>query len=253
MDLKPTFKIKPNFIGRKVFHSFDIEKIIPNLNIDLLIIRFFRVFKSNSEKYQQAKDDVNFILDELRAKRYILTKGVYGIFEVKSDKDYFVVKNDGKEYVFPLQKDENGISISSFLNENDYVGFTSVSCFVDEDLVFKDISGDDFKKIFLVNSVNIMLAEAFTEVLHYMIIEDMGLENKNDMRELYKNKNLGRRYSPGYPGLDISLNKTIHELLNAKEIGSGITESYMIDPESSVQSIVIYNNKAFHIKDKKRE
>lgn len=247
MNLKPPFRVKPKFEGRKVFHSFDLEKIIPNINMDLLIVRFFGVFKSNFEKYNETIKEIELMLDEIKKNSYITPRGVYGIFRVKSEKNYILIKAEDRDYQIPLDVGKNGLSISDFLYEEDFVGFTSVSSFVNEDLFFKNVSKEDFRKIFVINSINIMLAEAFTEVLHYLIIEDMGLENKNDMKELYKNKNIGKRYSPGYPGLDISVNKTIHELLNAKEIGSRITESYMIDPESSVQSIVIYNPKAFYL------
>lgn len=243
MDLKTGFRVSPKKLSRVLFDDFDLKILFDNLNMDMLLVRFLNASKSNYAKYQQAIAEVEKIRKEIILNRYIVAKGIYQIFKVRSYKDRLVFYQ-GEEMVGEMVLEvRNGISIADFLYEDDFVSLTSASCFLNLDASAKLGA----KKSFLIQSVCIMLAEAFTEVLHFLSIKDMGIENNIEMRELYRHKNIGKRYSPGYPGIDISQNASIHRLLSAQDIGSRITSSYMIDPESSVQSLIIYNPKAFYL------
>lgn len=246
MDFKPYKKISHVRCGRVLFSNFDIEVLFDNLQKDMLFLRFFGL-KKNSPRFDEVNYEFEEIKKEIVEKGYLTPKGVYGIYRVSSSKRLILVYTDKGVYDIPLETNSNGVSIGDFLLDDDYVAFTSVSCFVNDDVVYGYIKHDDFKKLYMINSINIMLAEAFTEVLHYLAAKDMGIDVVCEMKELYLHKNPGRRYSPGYRGLDISVNRTIHEILGAYELGSKITESGMIEPESSVQCLIVFNDKAFYL------
>ncbi|MGC8867340.1 MAG: vitamin B12 dependent-methionine synthase activation domain-containing protein [Elusimicrobiales bacterium] len=231
---------------RVVFNDFDLSILFENLNKDMLFLRFFGLRKLNIEKSIKMEREFESIKKEIIERRYIIPKGIYGIYRVKTSKKLLTLYSDA-EYKIPLEINEDGFSIADFLSEQDYVALTSASCFLNNDSLDFYVDLNDFKKRHIINSIDIMLAEAFTEVLHYLAAKNRGLKVCIEPKELYLHKNPGKRYSPGYPGLDISVNKTIHQILKAYEIGSSITESAMIEPESSVQSIIVFNDKAFYL------
>ena len=52
----------------------------------------------------------------------------------------------------------------------------------------------------------------------------------------------GKRYSFGYPACpDLKDQEGIWKLLKPEEIGVGLTEGYMMDPEASVSAIVFHH------------
>ncbi len=247
MSFKPEKSLKPKRIGRVVLRDFDLSILFNNLNRDMLFLRFFGLKKSDRQKLEEFNREFEVLKDEIIRDEYIKPKGIYGIYKVHSSKEMIKIYADEEIFEIPLQINRDGISLADFLFEDDYVAFTSASCFLNDEVVYTHIEHNDFKKLYIINSINTMLAEAFTEVLHYLAAKDMGLEVAAEMKELYLHKNPGRRYSPGYVGIDILANMTIHKLLKAVDIGSSITESGMIEPQSSVQSLIIFNDKAFYL------
>lgn len=247
MNFKPHKKLNPKRTGRVVFHNFDLNILFDNLNRDLLYLRFFGARKSNSLKYCELETEFERIKSEIIENKYIIPKGIYAVCRAVSYKNKIKVMCENNEFEINLSLNRDGISISNFLFEDDFIALTSSSCFVDNEVLYRYIETDDFKKLYFINSINIMLAEAFTEVLHYLASKDAGLNPEFDMRKLYTHKNYGLRYSPGYPGIEITENRTIHLILRASDIGSSVTESGMIDPQSSVQSLIVFNEKAFYL------
>jgi len=232
-------------LNRKKFDSFDLNILFDNIHYDLLYLRFFNLKKTQLEKLEKLEKEISELKKEIIENNYITAKGVYKIFKVLKENNFILILNENEKISDRIEtiKNKNGVCIADFLAEVDYIGLISTSVFVN-DIVFEKHTSNDFSKLYIINSLAIMMAEALCEVLHYYLRKDFGIEENNDLKELYKKPKKGLRYSPGYPGLDISVNKNIYELLNAKELGSNITSSYMIEPESSVQAIAIFNNNA---------
>jgi len=234
---------------RKKFENFDLNVLFENIHYDLLYLRFFNLKKNQTDKLLKLEDEISSVKKEIIENNYINAKGVYKIFKVSKNDNFINVFDDKGNVVEKIEtiRNKNGVCIADFLNEEDWVGFISTSVFVDENIYDKFIEKKDFSKLYIINSLSIMMAEAFIEVLHYYIRRDFGICENTDLKELYKKPKTGLRYSPGYPGLDISVNKKIYALLNAKELGSKITSSYMIEPESSVQALVLFSNNAKYL------
>ncbi len=57
----------------------------------------------------------------------------------------------------------------------------------------------------------------------------------------------GRRYSPGYPGLSIENNRTIHAMLNADDLGITLTEASGFLPMSTTAAIVCFHPDAVYV------
>jgi len=95
-----------------------------------------------------------------------------------------------------------------------------------------------------VQALALETAEALTEWLHAKIREDWGFPDPEEttMKERFKARYTGKRYSPGYPACpDLSLQEGIWTLLRPEEVGIELTESHTMDPEASVSAIVLHH------------
>ncbi len=244
-NLKPDYKLKNPNLKRRKFEDFNIETILNNIDYNMLYFRFFNVKKSQTDKILKLEEQISKIKKEIIENKLIIPKGISKIFKASSYLNFILIKNDDGIEIERIEtkKNSKGNYLANFLGEDDYVGFTSVSIFLNEDKFDDLLSKKDFSKLYIINSLSIMAAEAFTEILYKQVNVDFGIDNSLNLNSVFSNGS-GKRFSPGYPSIDISANKKIYDLLNAKEIGSSITESFMIEPESSVQSIILHNPKS---------
>ncbi len=101
---------------------------------------------------------------------------------------------------------------------------------------------DDYSAI-LFKSLADRLAEAFAEALHHRVRTDLwgyaageALSNDDMIAEKYR----GIRPAPGYPACpDHSAKTDLFRVLNAEEIGMGLTESLAMTPAASVSGFYI--------------
>lgn len=244
-NLKPDYKLKNPNLTRRKFEDYDIEKIFQSINYDMLYLRFFNLKKSQTDKLLKLEEEILNIQKEIIQKKIIIPKGVCKIFKASSYSSFILIKNDDGIEIDKIEtkKNSKGFFISELVGEDDYIGLTSVSVFLNQDKFEELLSQKDFSKLYIINSLAIMSAEAFTEILHKQVNVDFGIDSSLNLKSVFSNGS-GKRFSPGYPSIDISVNKKIYDLLSAKEIGSSITESFMIEPESSVQSVIIHNPKS---------
>ncbi|MEF3279376.1 MAG: hypothetical protein K6357_00180 [Elusimicrobiota bacterium] len=247
MSFKPDYIPEPQSLERKVFNEFELNILFNNLNWDMLFLRFFNLKKSQQEKINETKKEMDEIGKEIIAEKYLKAKGIYQIFKIKNYTDYIeLIENEKVIGRIEFNKTSNHL-LSDFLADEDFLGVASVSVFIDEKKFQKLFEERKYRKLYIINSISIMMAESFIEVLHYFVQKNFKNEDENDFSKFPQYIQQTKRYSPGYPSIDIKFNKTLHEVLKANEIGSKITESYMIEPESSVQAIILHNPKAFYI------
>ncbi len=248
MNLKPDYIPKPKTLERKIFIDFNLDILFKNLNLDMLFLRFFNLKKSETEKIKNTLTELEELKNEIIENKYIKANGIYKIFRIKNYGGYIDIIEDEKVIGnIEFKKTQKSFSISDFLNDDDFVALASTSIFFNEEVKNKMLEKRDFKKLYIINSISIMLAESFIELLHYFVIRNFKNEDENNFSKFVEYIKTTKRFSPGYPSIDIKFNQTIHNLLKASEIGSRITESYMIEPESSVQAIILHNPKAFYI------
>jgi len=101
---------------------------------------------------------------------------------------------------------------------------------------------DDYSSI-LFKSIADRLAEAFAECLHQRVRRDLWgyaadeqLSNEELIRERYR----GIRPAPGYPACpEHTVKRAMFEVLQAEEIGMGLTESLSMTPAASVSGFYL--------------
>ncbi len=196
-----------------------------------------------SEAMQLFKE-ANRMLDELDADFEIKT--IYRLFPANGDGDNLVFHLDGKEFLFPLLRQQTVKREGGpFLCLSDYVrplssGITdTIGAFastVDNDME-RLYENDPYKRL-LVQTLADRLAEAATEKMHEYVrkvawgyVPDENLS----MADLLIEKYQGIRPAVGYPSLpDQSVNFLLNELLDMSRIGITLTETGAMYPHASV-------------------
>lgn len=242
-NLTPDFVPDCNDFNRHIIKDFDLNILFENIDYDLLYLRFFNLKKSQIDKIKEMNNEILKLKDEIIKEKYIKVNAIYQIFKSNSqDNEIILFDKDNREITrIKTNKTAKGLSLSNFIlplktGRKDLVALTVASSFINEENIYRLINKNEFKKLYMINSISIMLSQAMTEVLNDKIKEKLSIINQKSIS-----------YSPGYPSIDISINKDIFDILKANEIGTNITQSFMLEPESSVQSIVLHNPKAFYI------
>lgn len=187
----------------------------------------FGIFPANARG-----DDIEVYTDESRKR--VLT--VFNMLRSQSEKTINRDHRSLADYIAPL---ESGIP--------DYIGAFAVSAGFGAE---KWIAGfgkqrDDYQ-IIMLKTLADRLAEALTERIHQRIRNEFwGFEKKADqsIEALFKSQYQGIRPAYGYPSCpDHSEKQKLFDLLNVeKNIGTTLTESFMMDPAASVSGLVFAN------------
>jgi 5-methyltetrahydrofolate--homocysteine methyltransferase len=102
----------------------------------------------------------------------------------------------------------------------------------------------EFFKAHALQALAIETAEGCAEWLHRRIREDWGFPDPPamTMQERFTSRYRGKRYSFGYPACpNLDDQKGIWKLLRPEEIGVGLTEGMMMEPEASVSALVFHH------------
>lgn len=252
---------KPNFIGIKEVMNYTVSDLRPYIDWTFFFIawemkKLYPDILEDSAYGKEAKkifNDANKMLDFIEENNIIDIKGVFGIFKANSNGDNIELYNKDKSLavtfnLFREQRKKNKgpyLCLSDFIapkeiNKDDYLGGFIVTTGLKADEYVKKLEseGDSYNAIML-KLVCDRLAEAFAEKLHEDIRKNYWGYAKDEnlsMKEIFKASYRGIRPAFGYPSLiDQSQMKILFNLLNGEKVtGVKLTESYMMDPVSSV-------------------
>lgn len=252
---------KPNFIGIKEVKDYSVSDLRPYIDWTFFFIawemkKLYPDILEDSVYGKEAKkifDDANKMLDFIEENNIIDIKGVFGIFEANSNGDNIEVytKDKSQTTIFNLLREQreksNGeyLCLSDFVapkesGKEDYLGGFIVTAGLGADAYAKKLEdeGDSYNAIML-KLVCDRLAEAFAEKLHEDIRKiywGYDPDENLSMKEIFKASYRGIRPAFGYPSLiDQSQMKKLFNILDGEKVtGVKLTESYMMDPVSSV-------------------
>lgn len=252
---------KPNFIGIKEVKDYSVSDLRPYIDWTFFFIawemkKLYPDILEDSVYGKEAKkifDDANKMLDFIEENNIIDIKGVFGIFEANSNGDNIEVytKDKSQTTIFNLLREQreksNGeyLCLSDFVapkesGKEDYLGGFIVTAGLGADAYAKKLEdeGDSYNAIML-KLVYDRLAEAFAEKLHEDIRKiywGYDPDENLSMKEIFKASYRGIRPAFGYPSLiDQSQMKKLFNILDGEKVtGVKLTESYMMDPVSSV-------------------
>lgn len=211
----------------KDFIEFSIKDTEPFIKYGLI---FHNLKVKDTKEEKEVEKDIKMILDTMK-KEKLTVKCTFGIFPCKKNEDSITITENQKNFSIPLKRGiykshNTSLSLSDFLNKEDYIGAFTISVFSN---FFKD---NDYLSL-LETLVLTRIAEAGAECL-----------------QKYIDKNLWKiniRPVPGYPSLpDHSIKKTIFDLIEGERTGATLTSSFAMTPLSSVCGLYVSNPKSFY-------
>ncbi|MGG7177707.1 methionine synthase [Clostridium paraputrificum] len=255
---------KPSFIGIKEIMNYTVSDLRGYIDWTFFFIgwemkKLYPEILEDEVYGKEAKklfEDANKMLDYLEEKKIIEIKGVLGIFEANSKGDDIeLYKEDGSiAATFNLfrqqreSKKNQYLCLSDFIAPKeigikDYLGGFIITAGIGAEEYAQKLreEGDDYNAI-MIKLVCDRLAEAFAEKLHEDLRKNYwGYDTKENLtlKELFKGNYRGIRPAFGYPSLrDQSQMRILFDLLNGEKLtGVKLTESFMMDPVSSVSGL----------------
>ena len=102
-----------------------------------------------------------------------------------------------------------------------------------------------------LQALAIETAEAFAEMLHARLRTQWGFPDPPGLAlsDKLKAHYRGIRVSFGYPACpDLADQRILFDLLKPEQVGLGLTEGFMMDPEASVSALVFHHPEAKYFK-----
>ncbi len=259
-DWKKTDITKPKEPGRTILRNIDIRELAEYIDWTSYFAewgikgKFPKVFNDKEKGEESLKlynDTLEFI--EKAAKESLYRTGaVFGLYGANTVNDDDVEVSD--EYgntlatfsflreQSPKEKGKPNLCLADFIAPStsgikDYMGLFSVSVEPIREKVA--LLGNDDYTVLMIKLLSNQLVEALTEYLHERIRKEywgFAKREKLTVEELLDEKYRGIRPAPGYPACpDHSEKAVIFGLLKTTEsIGTKLTESYAMEPLSSV-------------------
>jgi 5-methyltetrahydrofolate--homocysteine methyltransferase len=191
-------------------------------------------------------DDAQEMLDEIVRDRLLQARGVYGFWPAHAEEDD-VALDEGTRFAFLRQQSAYGDSrpnrsLADYVNpEGDYLGAFAVAVHGADELSSRhEAEHDDYRAI-MVKALADRLAEAFAEYLHELTRRSWyEPEEQLSTDDLVAEKFRGIRPAFGYPACpDHTEKRKLFDLLQAKEVGLELTESYAMTPAAAVSGIYL--------------
>lgn len=195
--------------------------------------------------------EVERLYDQIINEKLMTAKAVYQFFPAYSKGNSIFIeqsKNNTIELSLPRQQNEPFLCLSDYLStENDNMGFLVGTAGSEIINYAKEIEIEgQYKDAFILQGIALSTAEALTEMIHHKMRQFWELpEPEWDIKRGPPRKYQGQRYSFGYPACpNMDDQKLIWDLLHPEDIEISLTESFMMQPESSVSCLVFHHPKA---------
>jgi 5-methyltetrahydrofolate--homocysteine methyltransferase len=191
-------------------------------------------------------DDANTLLDEIIANGSFTAEGAYGFWPAHSEGDDIIL--DGRDESFPMLRQQtekpagrhNRCLADYVAPAGDHLGGFGVAIHGAEALAATyEARNDDYRAI-MVKALADRLAEAFAEWIH---LEARRAWFEPDaepvLEDLHAERFRGIRPALGYPASpDHSEKKELFDLLEASELGLGLTDSFAMTPAAAVSGLI---------------
>jgi 5-methyltetrahydrofolate--homocysteine methyltransferase len=158
-------------------------------------------------------------------------------------------------FSFPRQTKEPGLCLADYVlprrgGERDHVALlvTTAGAGVRE-LAEEAKQRGEYVRSHALQALALETAEAAAEWLHTRLRNLWGFPDppETTMRDRFRSRYRGKRYSPGYPACpELADQKILFALLSPEELGVSLTDGYMMDPEASVSALVFHHPDAVY-------
>ena len=260
---------KPPDLLPHVLRDYDMDKIFPYINPQMLYVRhlgfmgrFSEALEEGDASARELRDAVRRVEDMVLERPDITANGIFKFFPVQSDGPWVLVyAPDGtsvlERFYFGRDSRRSGLCLSDYIlpvgsELMDYMALfvTTIGTGV-RDLADQLKADGEFLNSHIVHALALESAEAFAERLHQQIRQMWGFGDSPEItyQDLFRTTYQGRRYSFGYPACPrLEDQEQLFRLLKVSEnLDVELTEGYMMDPESSVSGMVFHHPDAKYL------
>jgi 5-methyltetrahydrofolate--homocysteine methyltransferase len=266
----------PKFLGRRVLRNVDLAELAPYIDWTPffqtwdLAGRFPEILRDEVVGAEATRvfADAKRMLQRMIEGRWLQAHGVFGLYPANTVHDDDIVLYADETRAAPLmtwrglrlQTERPVIDgvrrpnrcLADFVAprgaQPDYVGLFAVSIQGVEKKESQFLADHDDYSAIMLKALADRLAEAFAEYLHRRVrtefwgyAADEALANEDLIAEKY----LGIRPAPGYPACpDHTVKRDLFRVLDAGEIGMGLTESLAMMPAASVSGFYLAHPEA---------
>ena len=250
---------EPEFVGRRVLTDIPLADIVPYIDWTF----FFTAWQLKGkfpnilehDKYGEAARELyehgQAMLDKIVSGNLLSASATWGFWQAHTEGDDIVLPDAGLRFPMLRQQqtqrnDAPHRSLADFVAPKDsglvdHVGAFAVTAGLGaEELSTKyEKDGDDYSAI-MVKALADRLAEGLAEMLHARVRKQWGYGAAESLShdELRAEKYRGIRPAFGYPACpDHTEKDTLWKLLQASELGIGLTEHFAMTPAASVSGM----------------
>jgi 5-methyltetrahydrofolate--homocysteine methyltransferase len=258
---------KPPDLDLHVLRRAPLTHVYPYLNLQMLLGKHLGV-KGSVQRLLVEGDpktlEINAAIEELKREAveqgWLEANALYRFFEARSAGDDLVLSRDGREaarFTFPRQRASERLCLADYVRdtasaEPDYVALFAVTCGKGvRDLAERWKEEGRYLRSHAIQALAIELAEALAEMLHTRLRTQWGFPDPPglSMEDRLKARYRGIRVSFGYPACpNLADQRILFDLLEPSQIGLGLTEGFMMDPEASVSALVFHHPEAKYFK-----
>ncbi|HWN55997.1 MAG TPA: methionine synthase [Methylomirabilota bacterium] len=258
---------KPADLDLHVLRRVPPTHVYPYLNLQMLLGKHLGV-KGSVQRLLAEGDpktlEINAAIEELKREAveqgWLEANALYRFFEARSAGDDLVLSRDGREaarFTFPRQRASERLCLADYVRdtasaEPDYVALFAVTCGKGvRDLAERWKEEGRYLRSHAIQALAIELAEALAEMLHTRLRTHWGFPDPPglSMEDRLKARYRGIRVSFGYPACpNLADQRILFDLLEPSQIGLGLTEGFMMDPEASVSALVFHHPEAKYFK-----
>ena len=250
-----------------LLRNVPLTHVFPYLNLQMLLGRHLGVKGSVARLLEQGDPktvEINEVVEQLEREAIgqglIQANGLYRFYEAAAAGDDLLLFDEGAElarFHFPRQAAGERLCLSDYVREEgrgekDYVALFAVTCGAGvRDLAERWKEEGQYLRSHALQALAIETAEAFAEMLHARLRTQWGFPDSPDMSlsDKLKAHYRGMRVSFGYPACpDLADQRTLFDLLKPEQVGLGLTEGFMMDPEASVSALVFHHPEAKYFK-----
>ena len=250
-----------------VLRDVPLTHVFPYLNLQMLLGKHLGVKGSVARLLEQRDPkvvEINEVVEQLERlaveQRILHASGLYRFYEACSAGDDLLLVDGGREiarFRFPRQPAGERLCLSDYVREQgsgekDYVALFAVTCGAGvRELAERWKEEGQYLRSHALQALAIESAEAFAEMLHARLRTQWGFPDEPGLalQDKLKAHYRGIRVSFGYPACpNLADQRILFDLLQPTQIGLGLTEGFMMDPEASVSALVFHHPEAKYFK-----
>jgi len=253
----------PDF-DRHVIRNVSLDEVWSWINPKMLMgkhLGFRGDFEASLKAGDKQASGIADVLERVRAEARggrMVGNVVWQWFEAAGEGDKMLLWHPGAtdpavDWTLPRQAN-GGIALSDYVKPRDGAARTDVVCLFATTFgagvrAWADAEKEagNFLMSHAIQAVGLEAAEAAAEWIHGRIRAHWGFGDPPEMtmKDRFKAKYHGKRYSPGYPACpELEMQEGLFAALKPEDIGIELTDGHMMEPEASVSAMVLHHPQA---------